>query len=456
MPRMTTPPADIYLVDDDALFREEVRLLLTREGYSLAEFEALTPAREALARHRPLVLLLDIQLPDGKGTDLLAELSAQTHPPEIVMVSGAASLQEAADSIKRGATDFLEKPFEPARLLTVVGNALRIARLKESNRSLQEKRLADYPLVGGSAQMAHLLGQIERLASSDVRILILGESGTGKENVAAQIHFRSPRAEGSLVTLNCSAMPAELVESELFGHEKGAFTGATQSRPGRFAQAHRGTLLLDEIGDMPLAMQPKLLRTLESGRITPVGGERPTAVDVRVLSATHRRLDEMVAGGQFREDLLYRINTVPLTVPPLRERREDIPSLAEHFRDGLHRREGGLCPAITPEALDLLMAHPWPGNVRELRNVIERLYYTCGGDSIDATQVRPCLGPNGGETAAEDGKNRLTRAVEQFERGYLRSQLEGHGGNITQLAQDLGVDRGNLYRKLKRLGLLSS
>ena len=452
------PPTDIYLVDDDALFREEVRLLLSREGYSLAEFEALTPAREALADHRPLVLLLDIQLPDGKGTDLLAELSGGTHAPEIVMVSGAASLQDAADSIKRGATDFLEKPFEPQRLLTVVGNALRIARLKESNRSLQARRLADYPLVGDSAPMAHLRDQIERLASSDVRVLILGESGTGKENVAAQIHFRSPRAEGSLVTLNCSAMPAELVESELFGHQKGAFTGATQSRPGRFAQAHRGTLLLDEVGDMPLAMQPKLLRALETGRITPVGGEQPAAVDVRVLSATHRRLDEMVSEGLFREDLLYRINTVPLNVPPLRDRREDIPSLARHFLDGLHRREGGHRPAVGPDAIDLLITHPWPGNVRELRNVIERLYYTCGGDSIDTAQVRPCLGagPEGAETSEADGKNRLTRAVEHFERGYLRSQLEGHDGNITQLAESLGMDRGNLYRKLKRLGLLSS
>jgi len=465
------PPADLLLIDDDPLFRDEMRLLLESAGYRVQAAGTIAQGRRIFAAAAPPVVLLDIELPDGKGSAYLPELLGGAEPPEVVMVSGAASLQEAADSIKHGAADFLEKPFEPHRLLSIVNSAMRIARLRKSNHELLAGRLAAYPLIGESDIMNRLRAQIQSLANRDVRILLLGESGTGKENVAGQIHLRSGRAQGPLVTVNCAALPGDLVESELFGHERGAYTGAVQSRAGRFRQAQHGTLLLDEIGDMPAAIQPKLLRVLESGLVTPVGGTRPLAVDVRVISSTNRDLEARIAAGHFRADLFYRINTVPLRLPALRERREDIPHLADFFLTRLSSGNDDDVKTLTPEAVDALMTHDWPGNVRELRNLMERLFYLTPHDRIESADVRAALGqtpaPESDPRAVDGGargtaapgspeKHRLAQAVERFERDYLGGQLRAHEGNVTRLAETLRMDRGNLYRKLKRLGLLSA
>jgi len=453
--------ADIFVVDDDRLFREELTHILTQEGHSVEAFETIAACRQALEDSSPMLLLLDIQLPDGNGVEFLREIVSQHFHPEIVMVSGAASLQEAADSIKIGAADFLEKPFDPQRLLSVVNSGIRIAGLKQLNSRLIERHLDEYEIVGQSAAIQRLKDQIRQIADTDTRILITGESGTGKELVAGQIHYLSRRSGTPFVKLNCSALPSELVESELFGHARGAFTGAVRSRKGRFAQADGGTLLLDEIGDMPLDIQPKLLRVIETGEVEAVGATGSVRVDVRLLSSTNRDIDVLCAEGRFRSDLLYRVNAVPIDVPPLREHREDIPRLIDHFAERLSARDPLTRKHFDSGAVDALVSHDWPGNVRQLRNVIERLYYTVREEIISADAVRACLG----ETVppapalpdkAADGQNRLAMTVSNFEKSFLRLELDKAGGNITRLAERLGMDRGNLYRKLKKIGLLSN
>jgi two-component system nitrogen regulation response regulator NtrX len=486
---METEHGGILLVDDDELFRAELVHLLARERHEIRECGNLAAARAAIRAARPALILLDIQLPDGSGIDLLRDLLRAEDHPEVIIVSGAATLQEAADSVKLGAADFVEKPCHAQRLLASVGQAIRVARLRGANRRLIAGRLAEYEIVGESAPIRRLRDEIRRAAPTGARILVTGESGTGKELVAGQLHYLSARSECPLVKVNCSALPAGLIESELFGHERGAFTGAATARPGRFALADGGTLLLDEIGDMPLACQPKLLRAIESGEIETVGGSRPVAVDVRLVTSTHRDLDALVREGSFRGDLLYRINTVPIVVPPLRDHREDIPLLVDRFLERLAARDPSARCRLAPDALDPLLRHDWPGNVRELRNVVERLCYTIAADSISREDVRTCLDPaarapaaSGGpssngpghrasepahgaagpeaeeapdETSVADGRNVLSAAVQRFEQAFLRAELEAAGGNVMRLAARLGMDRGNLYRKLKRLGLLS-
>jgi len=475
---MDASPIDVLIVDDDELFRAELLHLLARERHATAACGDLAAARVAVRVRRPAVVLLDIQLPDGSGVDLLRELLRAEDHPEVVIISGAATLQEAADSVKLGAADFIEKPCDPQRLLASVGQALKVARLRQTNRRLLAGRLAEYEIAGESPAMRRLRDQIRQVAPSEARILILGESGTGKELVAGQIHYLSRRCEGPFVKVNCSALPDELIESELYGHERGAFTGAVKSHRGRFALADGGTLLLDEIGDLPLASQPKLLRALETGEIETVGGGQPQAVDVRLVSSTHRDLAALVRDGRFRDDLLYRINTVPMTLPPLREHREDIPLLVERFLERLSMQDPAARRRFAPDALDPLIGHAWPGNVRELKNIVERLFYTTPAEEITRASVLACLGPanqpaearqltplpdaQGAAGAEEPGaadaetRNALATAVQRFETAFLRAELDASAGNVTRLAARLGMDRGNLYRKLKRLGLLSS
>ena len=451
---------DIFVVDDDRLFREEVLYLLREGGYAVEAFENLATCRHALRERSPHVILLDIQLPDGNGVELLKEVVATEHHPEVVIVSGAASLQEAADSMKHGAADFLEKPFEPERLLSILDNCTRIARLKQINRKLIESRLAEYRIVGESKPIQYLREQIRQIASTDARILITGESGTGKELVAGQIHFLSRRSSAPFVKVNCSALPLELVESELFGHIKGAFTGAIKSRNGRFVQADGGTLLLDEIGDMPQAIQPKLLRALETNEVEPMGASKAIEIDIRLISSTNHDIEKLAEENKFRADLLFRINTIPVHLPPLRDYREDIPLLVNHFLEMLISKEPFSQIDIDNRAIEPLVSYDWPGNVRQLKNVVERLFYTTRKDSISPDDVQACLGEKDTvvdlHDAAFAGANRFSTAVLQFERGYLKAELEKTEGNITQLAERLGMDRGNLYRKLKRLDLLSN
>jgi two-component system nitrogen regulation response regulator NtrX len=453
--------ADIYVLDDDRLLREELIHTLTQEGYSVEAFETIAECRDALTGRSPLVLLLDIQLPDGNGVEFLKEIVSRQSHPEVIMISGAASLQDAADSIKIGATDFLEKPFEALRLLSVVSSGMRIERLKQLNSRLIESRLDEYEIVGDSAAMGNLKDQICRIADTEARVLITGESGTGKELVAGQIHFLSGRSGAPFVKLNCSALPSELVESELFGHAKGAFTGAIKSHKGRFVKADGGTLLLDEIGDMPLTVQPKLLRVIETGEVEAVGSTDSVKVDVRLVSSTNRDIEALAEQEKFRSDLLYRINAVPINLPALREHREDIPQLVDHFLERLLAKDPSSQKHFDAGSIDVLMSNDWPGNVRQLRNVVERLYYTASGENITADAVRACLGDkelaaSGSDGEAADGTNRLASAVSHFERGFLKLELEKAGGNITRLAERLGMDRGNLYRKLKKIGLLSN
>jgi two-component system nitrogen regulation response regulator NtrX len=445
------------VVDDDILFRQEVVHILRKRDLSTRELGSVAECRSELRKAHPSVLLLDIQLPDGSGIVLLREIMASTRVPEVVIISGAASLQQAADSIKLGACDFLEKPFEPARLISVVENCLKIAHLKEQNTRLLADKLERYRIVGQSPAIRHVTEQIQQTARTDARVLITGETGVGKELVAGQLHFLGRRAAAPFVTVNCSALPSELIESELFGHVKGAFTGAVRDRDGRFKSADGGTLLLDEIGDMPIGLQPKLLRAIESGEIEPLGSSTSTAVDVRIMASTNQKVEQLAQAGRFRSDLFFRLNTIPIDVPPLRSRRDDIPLLASHFLSKLTSSEALDPKQMSIEALDTLVAFDWPGNVRQLRNAIERLNYMSQSDTISASEVRDCLGsaPDDVQVSDSNGSNRLADAVHGFEKRFLKLELETAGGNIARLAEQLGMDRGNLYRKLKKLGLLS-
>ncbi len=454
---MNNKPCDIFVVDDDRYLRDELVILLEKADYTVSAHESISSCRNELAQRTPLLILLDIQLPDGNGVEFLKEIRNMEHYPEIVMISGAASLQEAADSVKLGAADFLEKPFEPQRLLSIVRNCVEIARLKQANARHIQDKLSEFEIVGESSVTREIIEQIKQIANIDARVLITGESGTGKELVAGQIHFRSRRALGPFVKINCSAMPHDLIESELFGHEKGAFTGAIGKRQGKFAAADGGSLLLDEIGDMPVTSQPKLLRTLETGVIEPIGSADSISIDVRLISSSNRNLDDLLRRGEFRSDLLYRINTIPIHLSPLRDRREDIPILANHFLTLLASQNIETATKFDDGVMELLIAHDWPGNVRELRNVIERAFYMSTDGKITSDQTRTFL-DNKDDTIAPDANtnehNRLTSAVAQFERSYLKSELREVDGNVSRLAKKLQMDRGNLYRKLKKLGLL--
>jgi len=449
----------LFVVDDDRLFRDELEHLLTSEGYSVSGFGNIADCRVALEESSPRVILLDIQLPDGNGVDFLKELISQGNHPEVIMISGAASLQDAADSVKLGASDFLEKPFEPQRLVSIVRSCFRIANLKAANRNLLESKLAGYKLIGNSAIMQSIRSEVKQIAATDSRVLISGESGTGKEIVAGQIHYLSSRADRPFIKLNCSAIPSELVESELFGHVRGAFTGAYQSCDGKFSAADGGSLLLDEIGDMPLDVQPKLLRVIETGEVERLGSSKTQKTNVRLISSTNRDLQGMASKGEFRQDLLYRINIVLLTIPSLRNHREDIPDLVRHFVEELSVDQHSHRVEFAEEAIGALMDYSWPGNVRQLRNIIERLLFTGRDERITATEVRACIGGQskfGDRGEVQSDGNRLSEAVTNFERQFLSTELRNANDNVSLLARRLGMDRGNLYRKLKKLGLLSN
>jgi DNA-binding NtrC family response regulator len=383
----------------------------------------------------------------------------------------------AVRATRLGAVDFLEKPLSTDKLLLTVVNVLKLARLEEENRQLRE-RVGKHTLVWSGATMQRLMAQIERVAASETRVCILGETGTGKELVARTLHEHSARREGPFVTLNCAAVPAELIESELFGHEKGAFTGAAARHPGKFEQAAGGTLFLDEIGDMPLPMQAKLLRVLEEGEVERVGGTAPVKVDVRVVVATHRNLEEHVRAGSFRQDLYHRIFVFPIVLPPLRERPEEIPALAEHFARQATQQNGWKPRAFAPEALAELQGYAWPGNVRELRNVVERLLLLAPGDTVDAASVRAAVPsftgfqpvrlspqpqpiatssagapPSSPASGSAAGDNSLAARMEAFERATILAELERQHHHMTRTARALGVERSHLYKKCQQLGI---
>src|SRR5882672_8566007 len=364
----------------------------------------------------------------------------------------------AVKATKLGALDFLEKPLSTDKLLVTVENALRLSRLEDENRELRQ-RLGKHELIGSGAAMARLAAQIERVAASETRVCILGETGTGKELVARAIHEKSPRRENSFITLNCAAVPAELIESELFGHEKGAFTGAAAKHAGKFEQADGGTLFLDEIGDMPVAMQAKLLRVLEEGEVERVGGDKPIRVNVRVLVATHRNLEELVKQNAFRRDLFHRVYVFPLTLPPLRERPEDFPELVAHFARQVAAQNGWKEKIFTDDAIAELRRYGWPGNVRELRNVVERLVLLASDGDVTGADVRMILPSVSGSSANAVGdtsvgpSGTLAERTEAFEKEVLLVEIRRHNFHMTNVARALGLERSHLYKKCQQLGI---
>jgi DNA-binding NtrC family response regulator len=445
--------AHLLIVDDDA-----GTLASLARAFRLAGFEATVAdnagrALELARAGRFDLIFSDVVMPGKDGLQFLGELKAAGVAAPVVMFSGQATIEMAVRATKLGALDFLEKPISTEKLLVTVENALRLSRLEQENRRLRQRLGADEIIWRGAA-MRRVMEQVERVAASETRVAILGETGTGKELVARAIHERSPRAAGPFVTLNCAAVPAELIESELFGHEKGAFTGAAARHVGRFEQADGGTLFLDEIGDMPLEMQAKLLRVLERGEVERVGGDRAVSVDVRVLVATHRNLEGMVREGKFRADLFHRVFVFPLRLPPLRERLDDLPALVEHFAAQLAAQNGWPRREFAPEALTALGGYSWPGNVRELRNVVERLLLLAERDPIDAAAVRAALPQDFfGSAAGAAGAGTLAARVEAFERQVLLEELRRQNFHMTNTARALGLERSHLYKKCQQLGI---
>jgi len=443
--------AHLLVIDDDANTLASLARAFRLAGHEATVCDTAARALELIKAQRFDLILSDVVMPGKDGLSLLEDLKAGGTTTPVVMISGQANVEMAVRATRLGAVDFLEKPLSTEKLLVTVENVLRLVRLEEENRQLRQ-RVGKHEIVWASEAMEQLMAQVGRVAASETRVCILGETGTGKELVARTLHEKSPRRAGPFVTLNCAAVPAELIESELFGHEKGAFTGAAGRHAGKFEQAHRGTLFLDEIGDMPLPMQAKLLRVLEEGEIERVGGDRAIAVDVRVVVATHRNLDELVRQNAFRQDLYHRIYVFPLTLPPLRERLDDIPALAQHFARQVAEQNGWKEKSFTPEAIEELKRYSWPGNVRELRNVVERLLLLAGGELVDAAAVRLALPQTGGATGLP-ASGTLAERVLAFEREVLLAELKRHNHHMTNVARALGLERSHLYKKCQQLGI---
>jgi len=442
----------LLIVDDDPGTLASLSRAFRLAGYEAAVSDSADRALELLRTRRFDLVLSDVVMPGRDGLALLADLKALGLPIPVVMISGQANVEMAVRATRLGAADFLEKPLSTEKLLLTVENVLRMSRLEEENRQLR-RRVGRHEIVGTCEAMKRVMAQVERVAPTASRVCILGETGTGKELIARALHEHSDRKESPFVTVNCAAVPPELIESELFGHEKGSFTGAATRHMGKFEQANGGTLFLDEIGDMPLAMQAKLLRVLEEGEIERVGSDHAVSVDVRVLVATHRNLDELVRAGRFRQDLYHRVYVFPLALPPLRERREDIPVLAEHFARQVAEQNGWKPRAFTAEALEELKGYSWPGNVRELRNMIERLLLLA--DSVvDRDAVLESLpSTSRTETSAGAASGTLSSRVESFERETLMSELRRRGYRMAEVARALGMERSHLYKKCQQLGI---
>jgi len=420
-------------------------------GYEAVVCDNATRAIALLKSERFDLVFSDVVMPGKDGLAMLAEVRELGIATPIIMISGQATVDMAVRATRLGAVDFLEKPISSDKLLLTVENALKIIRLEEENRQLRH-RVGRHDLVWKSDAMRHVMAQVDRVANSESRVAILGETGTGKELVARAVHERSPRRDKPFVTLNCAAVPAELIESELFGHEKGSFTGAAARHLGKFEQAHGGTLFLDEIGDMPQAMQAKLLRLLQEGELERIGGEKPIVVNTRVIVATHRDLDALVRKGTFREDLYHRVFVFPITLPPLRERVEDIPPLAEHFAAIVSDQNGWRSRPFSPEAIELLIRYSWPGNVRELRNVVERLLLLTD-DVVDGTTVRQVLAGRHAATPTGTAGGPLADRVNAFEREVVLAELQAHGHRVAETARTLGLERSHFYKKCQQLGI---
>jgi two-component system nitrogen regulation response regulator NtrX len=452
--------SSVLIIDDEPNIRRMVGALLTSEGYEVRDAAEGALGLARVAESCPDAVLLDLMMPgelDGLAT--LGRLRELVPDVPVIMMSGKAGLSDAVKATKLGAFNFLEKPLTPEGVLLALASALELRRVRREARALREDLGLAGEMIGASPAMERVREMIARVAPTDARVLITGESGTGKELVASAIHFGSARRERPFVRVNCAAIPRDLVESEMFGHEKGSFTGATERRIGRFELAHTGTLFLDEVGDLGLEAQAKLLRAIEAREIERVGGGKPIRVDVRIVSATNRDLARAVAEGSFREDLLFRLNVIPLPVPPLRERPDDIPALVRHFSLLHQARTGRRPPQWTSGALSLLARYRWPGNVRELANIVERLAILHAGAEVDEGDVRAVLPMDGArpadtplpDPAQLDGS--LSDTLDGHERTLILRALSAAGGNVAEAARRLRTDRANLYRRMRRLGI---
>lgn len=447
----------VLIVDDEEGVRAALAQLLTFEEY---EVKAVASGREGLAMYeswRPQLVFLDVKMAGIDGLETLKRLRALDPTAIVVMISGHASLSDAVEATHLGAYDILEKPLDTDRILVTLRNAIGHLTLQEENLRLRETAHRSGEIVGRSGAVRSLMDQIAKVAGTPARVLITGENGTGKELVARALHAQSTRAKGPFVEVNCAAIPSELIESELFGHMKGSFTGAVQDRAGKFEQADGGTLFLDEIGDMSLAAQAKVLRVLQEGEVTRIGGQKPRKADVRVIAATNKRLEEEISANRFREDLYYRLNVVPIVVPPLRDRREDIPLLVQHFMARLAAETGMSARAIAPEAVERLSSLDWPGNVRELRNTVERLLILATAPRIAVSDVERLVGVRAGEPAGTLGSLEQFSTYEEFklasERAFLETKLRQFDWNVAETARALEMPRSNLYKKIERHGL---
>jgi two-component system nitrogen regulation response regulator NtrX len=449
----------VLIIDDETNIRRMVGALLKSEGFEVADAPNGNAGLLALPEVKPDLILLDLMMPPGPdGLATLEQIRTTDADIPVIMMSGKAQLADAVRAVQMGAFQFLEKPLAPESLLVAVRSAETLVRTQAENRALRAALGPQPTLVGESPAIAHVRELILQVAPTEARVLVLGESGTGKELVANAIHRHSPRARGPFISVNCAAIPRDLVESEMFGHERGAFTGATDRRIGRFELADGGTLFLDEVGDLQLDAQAKLLRVLESGEIQRIGAERSQRVDIRVVAATNRRLEEAVATGGFREDLYFRLNVFPIELPPLRDRLGDLAALVEHLAARLRPRRP---PRFAPDVIPALAAHGWPGNIRELANIVERLSII-GGDDVTAEMVprvlrvtAPSTSPTpagNGAPLVDDGRG-LTERLDDFERDVISSALTSGNGNIAEAARLLKTDRGNLYRRMRRLGI---
>jgi len=442
----------ILIVDDEEGIRDSLSSILSEEGYRVESAPSAEQALERATRGDLEVVLLDVWLPGMDGLEALSRLQALPRPPAVIMISGHGTIETAVRATKLGAFDFVEKPLTLQKIIVLVRNAVQQRRLEDENQLLRSELGHRYQVVGDSVPMKALRQQIAVTAPTNGRVLIYGESGTGKELVARALHAASLRSKGPFVEVNCAAIPEELIESELFGHLKGSFTGASEDKIGKFQKADGGTLFLDEIGDMSLRTQSKVLRVLEEQRFEPVGSNQTARVDVRVIAATNKDLEKEISAGRFRQDLFYRLNVIPFFVPPLRDRKEDIPILARHFLNEFSSAYGKRTRELSDTAMEILIRYPWPGNVRELRNLVERLVIVCPQARIEPHHLPPELFRGVSESPLQP-YGTLHEARSAYEREFILRKLQENRWNMTQTAAALGLERSHLYRKMKSLGI---
>ena len=444
----------ILVIDDEKNIRRSMELVLKSEGYSVISAESGEAAMKLIQKEQPDAIFLDVMLPKKDGLSILREIKATHSDIDIIMISGHATLGMAVEATKAGAYDFLEKPLQKEKILLILNHLFENKRIKDRYHRLKMEVRDEYQIMGISPGIEQLKEQLHKVASTDSKVLIQGESGTGKELAAWAIHEWSERRTQPFIKMNCAAIPEELTESELFGYEKGAFTGANETRDGKFSQADMGTLFLDEIADMSLNVQTKVLRVLQDGNFERVGGKETLSVDVRVVAATNKNLEDLVSEGKFRDDLFYRLNVLPINIPPLRERKEDILILIDHFITRYCTKNNRKPVEITNTALQKLQTYLWPGNIRELQNMVERLVIMTSGNSITEKELPHYFFESQKVVSTGDLESLTLKAFrENTDREYIKSTLQQCQGNVSEAARILGVERTNLHKKMKSLGI---